>query len=619
MRNMIAFILSVTLITGMCACNAKQDDSISEEMPVMEVEQEVTVPEEVPQESTPEVTQPKVIEYLDAEEIDFAELLLQVSDTHKEINTSTTCFDGFTDYLVNDPSAKGLLTLQEIQAIQAQNPAVDLLTYEQAVADIDLYFRTLKYGYGAYYYFGGDEVFNAAKEYALSKIAGEEKVTGNLLEAVIRESVSFVRDGHFDVGDLTADTKKRYEYFYCENQEFSKDDKGFYKLSVDGTKWYFESCDNEEVTIAPSLNKEGKLVYSPMLFTKTPCLKSMIILHSGEETVEEEILWIENQAYDGNYLNDADYRFIKESGIAYISIRGFSDLWESDMKQFVQDARKVRDADVIIFDIRANGGGDSSWSNRWTANFKGEPQLNTAFSYRTTALTDGPDYRKPGHEKYEYNISRGTFVKNDIPVILLLDDECGSSGESMLLRMMANENVMVVGTNSAGCALCGNRMEFSLPNSGIHIGFGASLSFNNTMENIDSKGFMPDVWCNPKDALDYAIRLIGNYGLASSESLALFEADLEKQKPAEIKLCWENPGGIIIEPGEGFGGLGGEQTLAVLLDGEPCTLLDIVNENYEVCTIKVINGKIQLTPKSVGICRFSVIVGNHRARFRWHS
>ncbi|MBQ9968917.1 MAG: hypothetical protein IJP15_00275 [Oscillospiraceae bacterium] len=622
MKRYIAFLLAALMCTNLCACGAEQTEPEVEEVPVEEEVQEQPVPEEPKQEEVlaePVPEEPKVIEYQEAEEINFTELLAEVSEKHKEVNTAATSFEGFEDYLVEDPSAKGLLTYQEIQAIQGENPKVDSLTYEQAVADIDLYFRTLKYGYGAYYYFGGDEVFDAAKESALSRINGKENVDYNELESAIKQSVNFIRDGHFGINGPTLVTSRRYVYLYCEGQEFNKDENGFYKVSTDGEKWYFISCDNVEVSIVPSLNQEGKLIYSPILFSTKSNWSSVITLSNGEETIEEEIKWIFSETYAESYHDDADYKFVKESGVAYISIRSFdTDMCYADLTQFVQDANKVRDAEVIIFDIRANGGGSSQWTNQWTAYFKGEPLLNMVHSNRNTALRDGGNYRALGYEEYTYGTTRGTFVANDIPIVLLVDSSCGSSGEDMLLRLMANENVIVVGSNSSGCDVCGNVMGFSLPNSGISFNFGASLYFYNVMENIDSKGYMPDVWCNPKDALDFAIELIRNYELVSTEALEAFETTFESQKPISINLRWDNGDNIILKPGVGFGRPQGTQTFTVLVDGEPYTDFQVVNEDDKVCKVEIIDGKIKLIPMVSGDSNLTIIIGNNQASFRWH-
>ena len=66
------------------------------------------------------------------------------------------------------------------------------------------------------------------------------------------------------------------------------------------------------------------------------------------------------------------------------------------------------------------------------------------------------------------------MIKNNIPIIALVDNKCGSAGESMLLSLRSLENVIVIGGNSYGAQLCGNMQWYKLPNSGMNVAFGRS-------------------------------------------------------------------------------------------------------------------------------------------------
>ena len=83
----------------------------------------------------------------------------------------------------------------------------------------------------------------------------------------------------------------------------------------------------------------------------------------------------------------------------------------------------------------------------------------------------------------------------------------------MLNFLKAMDNVLVVGSNSAGFQLCGNVRGYSLPNSGVYFDFGTSLQFAFTTDNVDFVGYEPDVWCDPAYALEAALNLTLRYGL----------------------------------------------------------------------------------------------------------
>ena len=86
------------------------------------------------------------------------------------------------------------------------------------------------------------------------------------------------------------------------------------------------------------------------------------------------------------------------------------------------------------------------------------------------------------------------------------------------------DNVLVVGSNSSGYQICGNVMSFRLPRSGIYFSFGASFGLSFTTENVDFKGYEPDVWCDPAHALDAALNLILHYGLADLDTWQAFRS-----------------------------------------------------------------------------------------------
>jgi len=75
------------------------------------------------------------------------------------------------------------------------------------------------------------------------------------------------------------------------------------------------------------------------------------------------------------------------------------------------------------------------------------------------------------------------------------------------------DNVVFVGSNSYGCALVPNQSNKYLPNSGIKMYFGLGLILTDDGENRDGIGYMPDIWVNPKDALDLALKMCKFYNI----------------------------------------------------------------------------------------------------------
>ena len=72
-----------------------------------------------------------------------------------------------------------------------------------------------------------------------------------------------------------------------------------------------------------------------------------------------------------------------------------------------------------------------------------------------------------------------------------------------------------MGGPTCGCLLTANNIDLYLPHSGLHCGMGTGLISNETNENRDGVGYLPDLWVEPSTALDAVKRLIGYYGLNS--------------------------------------------------------------------------------------------------------
>ena len=89
-------------------------------------------------------------------------------------------------------------------------------------------------------------------------------------------------------------------------------------------------------------------------------------------------------------------------------------------------------------------------------------------------------------------------------------------GAVQLLKTL--DNVLIVGSNTAGYQLCGNISTFTLPYTGIGVRFGSTLFLYGDGENVDHRGYAPDVWCDPQDALASVLALLKEQGVVSADA-----------------------------------------------------------------------------------------------------
>ena len=464
----------------------------------------------------------------------FETLLGSVNEKRRTDMASEVTFDGFEDYIVNDPSTIDLLSDDEIKALVTNHPTRQSVSRDDALADIDLLFRALHNAYAAYYYFGEDK-FDAAEAEVKAWVQKQKTVNVEKLGQTINTALQFVQDAHFAIrpGEENVKQQKAWYSYIGTEQSFSKDDSGYYRM-IDGEKWYVDSLSNKSSEMSPVLRANGSLGYAPTLLCHGKAGSSdTITLRNGDGvTRTDKIVWKANESLldDTWDRSSACYRYLEENGILYLSIRLFDNRRFADtvLPEYAASGSKAKNCKLVIYDLRSNGGGDDRYARTWTQNFTGaksvEPKV--ASGNRGSKLGNAAGFNWMSVGIFDGGVSRGNWLPNDIPVIVLMDSRCGSSGESAMTFAKTMDHVIVVGSNSAGYQLCGNVHDYSLPRTGITACFGVSLSFYGSMDNVDYKGYEPDLWCNPKTALQSVLNMVERYDLGSAEGVAALRAQL---------------------------------------------------------------------------------------------
>ena len=464
----------------------------------------------------------------------FETLLGSVNEKRRTDMASEVTFDGFEDYIVNDPSTIDLLSDDEIKALVTNHPTRQSVSRDDALADIDLLFRALHNAYAAYYYFGEDK-FDAAEAEVKAWVQKQKTVNVEKLGQTINTALQFVQDAHFAIrpGEENVKQQKAWYSYIGTEQSFFKDDSGYYRM-IDGEKWYVDSLSNKSCEMSPVLRANGSLGYAPTLLCHGKAGSSdTVTLRNGDGvTRTDKIVWKANESLldDTWDRSSACYRYLEENGILYLSIRLFDSRRFADtvLPEYAASGSKAKNCKLVIYDLRSNGGGDDRYARTWTQNFTGaksvEPKV--AAGNRGSKLGNAAGFNWMNVGIFDGGVSRGNWLPNDIPVIVLMDSRCGSSGESALTFAKTMDNVIVIGSNSAGYQLCGNVYDYSLPCTGITACFGVSLSFYGSMDNVDYKGYEPDLWCNPKTALQSVLNMVERYDLGSAEGVAALRAQL---------------------------------------------------------------------------------------------
>ncbi len=467
----------------------------------------------------------------------FVKLLEDVNEKRRADMASEVTFDGFEDYLQHH-RGEVEITQAEIDSLMDLNhPGKATLTRAEALEDVDLYFRALHYSYGAYYYFG-EENFQKAENTIRAKLSSCKTITRDQLISLMYSNLLFVRDGHFCIAgryEPAYESSVQYLYYYSD-RSFGKDTNGYYLLG-ESEKWYYTSCGNANAEMQPYLEKSGRVCYSLRQFCPATAAHTtdIITLTKGGETKTVSLTWSLSQSYleDGSQV--PDYHYLKSNGIALITIRRFDWNREDTMNEFVRTGSDLKNAKLIIIDARSNSGGDEDFIKNWLKSYTGEePEQKTIISNWGTAMFDRTQaYADLGEEfaafrtgDKDYELFQGKLLANSTPILLLTDSMSGSAGESIVTYCRTLDNCLVIGGPTRGAQLVGNVRGWTLPNSGIGFQFGQALHFIYSMENVEGKGYAPDLWCNPKTSLQSVLNMVERYGPGSDEGVAALRAQL---------------------------------------------------------------------------------------------
>lgn len=408
------------------------------------------------------------------------------------------------------------------------------ITREEAFQDVDFLLSLLKYGYAAYQYFGGDVGFQEARK----KIEADLEEQSFPLSAakfiqILVNRLDLINDGHFAIGSSVL-VKPKSMYMNMEH-EFHRDHIGYY-LQGETDRVYLKSVKGQhpENFMWPSLNDSGAVVYRLGMLEPTGqrelTVKAVLQDHQGQNiclTLTELL---------GSYVYGASiYERYEVEGLPVISVKRFPS-WPVDrrdyvlMQDFFMEAYDLRNEPAIILDLRSHRGGDDNQGYSWIRNFTGMPfgkpahlkaPLRTATAEKLRSL-DMERSQHVLHEFYE-RVSRPStsswgeievylpeLIENDTVVVVLTDRRTASGGEHFLDALRHLENVVIMGTNTAGCML-GNSAQTQLPNSKVQVTLGVSLRLPLDLVHREGVGLLPDFWVPPRQALDFAVKFIQNY------------------------------------------------------------------------------------------------------------
>ncbi len=434
-----------------------------------------------------------------AQTVDFHTFAAQVNGDRKAAIQTEEVLD-LSAWTVDFPT--DVFTEEELALLTTPHAPSHALTQEEMAQDIETAFLLLKSTYGAYDYFGGDEVFLPIRDAVLEEAAQLRYPISTMVEQILFDHLSPVlKDGHFSVGSHSMITPHVQTMYYVP---------GLYLDAPDGSN---------DPWLRPTIAEDGRIAYGFVALANSPEGLPATATVAGEEV---SLTWREARtAGRENYaFSETDWSGIPVLQSKYMYKNDYSPEWNTQLERFSTCGAEYADLPLFVFDVRSNPGGSDIYMMNWFEGFAGQPaQPKRTFTKKVSQLgVHQISYPAEKLGSWQSYSDPGAWTENDSLIFLLQDGWTASSGETVVEFLHSTDNVVSVGSPSGGCALVPNNLYFYLPHSGIKFYFGTGLSFCESLENRDGIGYLPDLWVNPAQAQEAILRLVDYYDLRNSDT-----------------------------------------------------------------------------------------------------
>ncbi|MEM9193078.1 MAG: S41 family peptidase, partial [Myxococcota bacterium] len=422
-----------------------------------------------------------------------------------------------------------------VGAEQCREAAPSELTPRQMADDFAVFERTLRRGYGGYE-LAGDEAFWTHRFQRIQNAVPRSSTDSLTFRDQLADGVSFLNDNHAGLW-LFAGGERRFRgtggrhQAYVVGLRFDRAGDAF----VDPDGGTFLDCGNEQV-LRPIFDATTRAVrYAPLLLSREPITEVRCRIRRASGEVVERSPPVE--AVDLRGTGGPPLERL-EASFPWIRLRTLFTTRSGALEDFVATAAPVREAPVVVLDLRRTGGGSDRYLIRWFRNLtaqslrywetdalESEVTLQGARNFwgcaQAHSRTDAGgnewlDQRiaRADRELDEALQTRGLFrertrealrVTGRAPrrfggrLLLVVDRGCASACETAVLLARQVPGAVIAGENTGGVMKVGELRWYRLPHSRIWVGLGHRVHRDPFGDFEESIGFLPDVWLDGRD------------------------------------------------------------------------------------------------------------------------
>ncbi|GAB5544540.1 MAG: hypothetical protein SangKO_043000 [Sandaracinaceae bacterium] len=426
---------------------------------------------------------------------------------------------------------------------RCREPAAEV-TRAQAVRDLNVLERVLTRGYAGYGLHSPERVRDAMGE-ARGSLPDSPLSPAAFREHLFRH-IAFLDDNHvglwfYDDEGRHFRATSQHRQAYLADARFERTPGGF----QDSEGRQLVACgDRAPEAILRPVAAPPSVAWAPILLSPERVNALSCTVTRGER--QEEVVYPARRLGLGRSGGppferaDAPFPWLRVRTLAY-SRRGA-------LEAFVESAEQVRDAPVVVLDLRRAGGGSDRFLVRWFSrltsrelsywaveDLRSEVTLQGALNFwgcvrsfsgadaggrewldgrvgraereLSQAMRDRGPFRDvlPGHVTLEGRAPTPFTGK----LILLVDRGCASACETSVMLARQIPGAIVVGENTEGTMKVGELRWYRLPESGLWLSAGTRVHRDPNPNGgfAEGRGFLPDLWLDGRD-VDATVRAL---------------------------------------------------------------------------------------------------------------